>query len=145
VKADGTATGSDKQSQGGPSAASPTLYGETPAESAANRKQITAFRRIVMNDFLDLLRTFGQACLKVLVAMSVGFGVGLLTVGVYFPFDPSLRGQYGSPPAGGLFIAVGVGLLASALMLMVLFFGPGTRKTRMARQRDADGPTKDAK
>lgn len=98
-----------------------------------------------MNDFLDLLRTFGQACLKVLVAMSVGFGVGLSTVGIYFPFDPSLRGEYGRPPVGGLFVAVGVGLLASALMLMLLFFGPGTRKSRTIRQRDADGPTKDAK
>jgi hypothetical protein len=99
----------------------------------------------MMNDLFDLLRTFGQACLKVLVGLLVGFGVGLLTVGVYFPFDPGLRGQYGSPPVGGLLIGVGVGLLASALMLLLLFFGPWARKTRTGRQRDADAPAKDAR
>ena len=84
-----------------------------------------------MTDFLEVLKTFGNALIKLLIGLSVGFGVGLLTLGTLAiklpdPWQPPR--VYEDPPLTHLFLGIGAALLAFTVMLVLLFFGPWVKK-----------------
>ena len=84
-----------------------------------------------MTDFLEVLKTFGKALIKLLIGLSVGFGVGLLTLGIIAVKQPDLWKPpmiYEDPPLTHIFLGSGAGLLAFTTMLVLLFYGPWVKK-----------------
>ena len=88
-----------------------------------------------MNEVLDLLRAFGQSILKLLIGALVGVGAGLLTVGIRAQLAAEV---WREPPLGDIFLGVGVGLLASAAAVALLFYGPWSGRKQAARERSQD-------
>ena len=97
-----------------------------------------------MEEFVELLRAFGRALLKVLIGVAVGFGVGLLTIGIRALGAPTAW-QHSEPPLAEIFLGIGAGLLSSAAMLILLFYLPWSKKPPAIRERDKDGPPRDVR
>jgi hypothetical protein len=70
----------------------------------------------------ETLLRFGQGVIKVLVSLCVGVGIGLVT------FGDAMRGIdniWNTPgPPAELFLAIGAALLATGIMMALLFFVP---------------------
>ncbi len=84
-----------------------------------------------MTDFLEVLKTFGNALIKLLIGLSVGFGVGLLTLGIIAVNQPDVWKPpmiYEEPPLTHLILSGGAALLAFTVMLVLLFYGPWVKK-----------------
>ena len=84
-----------------------------------------------MTEFLEFLKTFGYALIKLLIGLSVGFGVGLLIVGIFAVNQPDLWKSpmiYEDPPLTHIVLGSGAGLLAFTVMLVLLFYGPWAKK-----------------
>src|SRR5438128_12597234 len=75
----------------------------------------------------ELLLAFGRAVLKIFISAVVGVGTGLGTMGYFWLQRPDTWvNHYGhhEPPLGEIFLGVGAGLLAGAVMMLVQFYGP---------------------
>jgi len=93
-----------------------------------------------MEEFLDVVRAFGRATLKVLIGVAVGFGVALLTMGIRSA-GAADTWQYDEPPLPETFLGIGAGLLASAAMLILLFYVPWLGRNSERPKRDqGDSP-----
>ncbi len=92
-----------------------------------------------MKEIADLIRGFGWALLKLLIGVTVGLGVGLVTVGGRSLNDPGAWDFHTGPPIGEVMLAVGIGLLAAAVMFIVLFYGPWSRGSVGRGTRRDDG------
>ena len=75
-----------------------------------------------MNDFTRIVLAFGRGFIKLLISVVVGFGVGLLVIGILTANRPDLW-QRREPP-GELFIGIGAGLLSGGGTLLLLFLLP---------------------
>ena len=95
-----------------------------------------------MDEVLDVLRAFGRAMLKVLIGVAVGFGVALLTIGVR-ALECTTAWQQSEPPLAEIFLGIGAGLLASAVMLVLLFYLPWSKKPPAIRERDKNDPSRE--
>ena len=84
-------------------------------------------------DIQELLLAIGRGLVKILTSLFIGFGVGLVTVG-YCTMQSGVPVDFrhGPPPMGETLLGVGAGLLATGLSLVLLFFGPGSRRTVIA-------------
>ena len=80
-----------------------------------------------MNDFTRIVLAFGRGFIKLLISVIVGFGVGLLVIGITTANRPELW-QRRDPP-GEIFIAVGAGLLSGGVTLLLLFFVPWFKRS----------------
>lgn len=92
-----------------------------------------------MREVSDLLRAFGWALLKLLIGLTVGLGVGLVTVGGRSLNDPGAWDFRTGPPIGEVMLAIGIGLLASAVMFIVLFYSPWSQGSPGRGKRRDDG------
>ena len=84
-----------------------------------------------MNELIEVLKTFGNALIKLLIGLTVGFGVGLLTLGLFainYPDQWESSKIYEGQPLIHLFLGIGAGLLALTAMLVLLFFSPWLKK-----------------
>lgn len=75
-----------------------------------------------MNEFSRIVIAFGRGVIKVLISIVVGFGVGLLVIGIATADRPELWQQ--RDPPGEIFIGIGAGLLSGGGVLLLLFFVP---------------------
>jgi hypothetical protein len=78
--------------------------------------------RLAMNDFTRVVLAFGRGIVKILISALVGFGIGLLIVGITTAGKPQIWRQ--PDPPGELFIGIGAGLLSGGGTLLALFFLP---------------------
>ena len=70
----------------------------------------------------ELLSKLGSGLIKLLVSVLFGVGVGLMVVGIFLARDP---GWFRRPdPPGGLFLAIGAGLMTTAGLLVFFFLSP---------------------
>jgi hypothetical protein len=74
----------------------------------------------------DVLLALGRAIVKILISLFAGTGVGLVTFGLTVRDSPDLWLRPGPPP--GFFLALGTGLLTTAMLMTVLFYLPRARK-----------------
>jgi hypothetical protein len=81
---------------------------------------------MAMTDFKELLIALGRGIVKILISALVGFGVGLLLIGITTAGKPHIWETRGVP--GELLIGIGSGLLAGGVMLLALFLIPWMMK-----------------
>ena len=80
------------------------------------------------------LSNLGYALIKIIVSCMFGMGVGLLIVGLTVAGDPDVFRR--PQPPGGIFFAVGAGLMTTAGLLVFLFLSPwGSRRSPPAEFR----------
>lgn len=78
-------------------------------------------KRFAMNDFTRIVLAFGRGIVKILISALVGFGVGLLVIGIATAGRPDM---FRGPPPGEMLMGIGAGLLAGGGTLLALFFLP---------------------
>lgn len=76
----------------------------------------------------DVLYAFGRGLIKFLVALFIGVGVGLVTIGSLAIKDPTAWDFHHQPPFGPLLLGIGAGLLTAGGVLFVLIFIPWPRR-----------------
>jgi hypothetical protein len=74
----------------------------------------------------DVMLASGRAVAKILISLCAGAGVGLVTFGRTVRDTPDLWLRPGPPP--GFFLALGTGLLTTAVLMTLLFYLPLPRK-----------------
>ncbi len=74
-----------------------------------------------MNDFTRIVLAFGRGIIKILISVLVGFGVGLLVMGITTTGKQDI---WRGPPPGEMLMGIGAGLLSGGGMLLALFFLP---------------------
>src|SRR5262245_37266522 len=75
-----------------------------------------------MNDFTRIVLAFGRGIVKILISALVGFGVGLLVIGITTAGKQDI--WHRESPPGELLIGIGAGLLSGGGALLALFFLP---------------------
>lgn len=84
-----------------------------------------------MNDFTMILLALGRGIIKLLISTLVGFGVGLLVLGIATAGKQDL---WRGPPPGEIFMGIGAGLLSGGGTLLALFFIPWFSKRQAERR-----------
>src|SRR5437763_13807043 len=80
-------------------------------------------------DFQELLLAVGRGVVKLITALFIGVGVGLVTIGYKaMQSGVPMDFRHSPPPLGETFLGVGAGLLAAGASRVVAFFGPGARR-----------------
>jgi hypothetical protein len=81
-----------------------------------------------------VLVAFGRGLIRVLVSLLIGSGAGLTTLGISGQVKPIQWQQRESPPE--LFLALGVGLLTSGVLMGLMFMLGRGRKDRESPPRE---------
>jgi hypothetical protein len=74
----------------------------------------------------EVMLAMGRAVVKILISLFAGAGIGLVTFGLTVRDTPDLWLRPGPPP--GFFLALGMGLLTTAILMTILFYFPRPRK-----------------
>ena len=77
----------------------------------------------------EILIALGRGFVKLLVALFVGFGVGLVTVGYFSMQNQSAWDFKREPPIGELCLGIGAGLLTAGFVIVILFFRTWSRRS----------------
>lgn len=76
----------------------------------------------------DVLFAFGRGLVKLLIALFIGVGVGLVTIGSLAIKSPEAWNFRQPPPFGPLLLGIGAGLLTAGGVLFILIFIPWPRR-----------------
>lgn len=89
----------------------------------------------------EVLLAFGRGLVKFLIALFVGVGVGMVTIGVLALKNPQVWDFGQRPPFGPLLLGIGAGLLTTGAVLFILIFIPWPRRRSVPEERKPQEPT----
>lgn len=76
----------------------------------------------------DVLYAFGRGLIKLMIAVFIGVGVGLVTIGALAIKSPESWNFREPPPFGPLLLGIGAGLLTAGGVMFILIFIPWPRR-----------------
>ncbi len=76
----------------------------------------------------EVLYAFGRGLVKFVIALFIGLGVGLVTLGGLAVSSPGAWDFRQAPPLGPLLLGIGSGLLTAGGVLFILIFIPWPRR-----------------
>ncbi|MBM4067734.1 MAG: hypothetical protein FJ271_02135 [Planctomycetes bacterium] len=91
----------------------------------------------------DVLYALGRGLIKFLIALFIGVGVGLVTIGSLAIKSPEVWNFRQPPPFGPLLLGIGAGLLTAGAVMFILIFIPWPRRSAPlvgSARREDGGP-----